>query len=53
MGHEADHSVQLVQRIRISGAILPLPPPTMAYTGRTLSAFLFVLYMKSQLCHYF
>jgi len=45
MGHEADHSVQLVLRIRISGDILPLPP--MAYTGRTLSAFLFVLYVKS------
>lgn len=27
MGHEAEHSVQLVLRIRISGAILPLPPP--------------------------
>lgn len=25
MGHEADHSVQLVLRIRISAAILPLP----------------------------
>lgn len=27
MGHEADHSVQLVLSIRISGAILPLPHP--------------------------
>ena len=27
MGHETDHSVQLVLSIRISGAILPLPHP--------------------------